>query len=394
MADSDDDDYDDEEDLKMQKLLAAWDNNDDDDDDGAFEDKDDDEDDDYRAPNTRSSKPSYDDDDDDNEGEVLYDEDEVTVDQSVSTYTPAGKKGDTLKKKPKEKKLKKPLGKVTDIEEDDLEEDVEMKKMLESWDADVGEVGEPSEDPQEEADLSDDDSEQSEREVILDDNVIDHVVLAAPDLDDAMQEFEDRAGVGCVIAGSIKGLGLKCARVSFNDSSYLEIIAPDPNAPGPIGELLKSKNIKELTPFHYAIRSSACESLKTEVKEFSYTPDHITMFGARADGSPKKWEMLYLYGHRLGGIVPFFINWEIRDHPCRTLPVVGKLKKFSIRAPEGDPVHELFEHVGVEGINIEIGKPKISFQFSSPEGTVKFQNHKPVGFKFPGFEDEDDDDDE
>lgn len=390
MADSDDDDYDDEEDLKMQKLLAAWDNNDDDDDGGAFEDNDDDDDDDYRVPKSRSSKPAYDD-YDDNEGEVLYDEDEVTVDQSVATSTPAGSKGDSLKKKSKKKKAKKPVSKVTDIAEGDSEDDVEMKNMLANWDDDEGE---PSEDPPEEPEEEDDDdSEQSEREVILDDNVIDHVVLAAPNLDDAMQEFEDRAGVGCVIAGSIKGLGLKCARVSFNDSSYLEIIAPDPNAPGPIGELLKSKNIKELTPFHYAIRSSACESLKTEVKQFSYTPDHITMFGARSDGSPKKWEMLYLYGHKLGGIVPFFINWELRDHPCRTLPVVGKLKKFSIRAPEGDPVHELFEHVGVEGINIEVGKPKVSFQFSSPEGTVKFQNHKPVGFKFPGFEDDDDDDD-
>jgi len=113
------------------------------------------------------------------------------------------------------------------------------------------------------------------------------------------------------------------------------------------------------------------------------------MFGAKADGTPRKWEMLYLYGHKMGGLCPFFINWANSDHPCATLPVVGKLKKFTIRAPEDDKVHELFEHVGVKGINVEVGKPKFSFQFSSPEGTVKFSASKAVGFKFPGFDDGD-----
>ena len=32
--------------------------------------------------------------------------------------------------------------------------------------------------------------------------------------------------------------------------------------------------------------------------------------------------------------------------------------------------------------------PKMSFQFSSPEGTIKFATSKAVGYKFPGFDDE------
>ncbi|GAX18878.1 hypothetical protein FisN_8Hh093 [Fistulifera solaris] len=259
--------------------------------------------------------------------------------------------------------------------------------MMAGWD-----LNGDDDDDDDDEDASDDTSEESEREVILDDNVLDHIVLAAPDLDDAIKEFKKRTGTEPVIAGTIKGLGIKCARASFNDTSYIEIIAPDPKGPGPIGELLKSKAITELTPFHYAIRSSKTEALKDEVSQFGYTPDHITMFGAKADGSPRKWEMLYLYGHKMGGICPFFINWNNSDHPCATLPVVGKLKKFTIRAPEGDPVHELLEHSGVDSINIETGKPKISFQFSSAEGTVKFSASKAVGFKFPGFEDEDGED--
>jgi Glyoxalase-like domain len=293
---------------------------------------------------------------------------------------------DELKKKPKKKKEKVKPKKVTEISEDDDDEDKAMKALLANWDADNGDDDDEDDDDDDDDDDSDN-SEISEREVVLDDNVIDHIVLAAPDLEEAMGEFEKKTGLAAVIAGTIKGLGIKCARVSFTDSTYLEIIAPDPKGPGPIGELIKAKGIKELTPFHFAIRTTRAEQLKDEVTQFGYTPDHITMFGAKSDGTPRKWEMLYLYGHGIGGTCPFFINWANSDHPCATLPVVGKLKKLTIRAPEDDPVHKLLEHVGVKDINVEIGdKPKLAVSFSSPEGTVKFSSHKAVGFKFPGFE--------
>ena len=299
------------------------------------------------------------------------DDDEVIDDGNIE---------DTLKKKPKKPKKKIEVKPITAVSEDDNEEDKAMKALLSNWGGD--------DDDDDDDDDSDDESEQSEREVVLDDNVIDHVVLAAPDLDAAMEDFEKMTGIKPVIAGSINGLGIKTARISFNDASYIEIIAPDPKQAGPIGQLLKSKNITELTPFHFAVRTSKCEELKDEVKDFGYVPDHITMFGGEKDGTPRKWELLFLYSHKLGGTCPYFVNWANSEHPCAKLPVVGKLKKFTVRAPEDDPVHELLEHVPVKGLNIETGKNKLSFQFSSPEGTVKFATTKAVGYKFPGFDDE------
>ena len=292
---------------------------------------------------------------------------------------------DKLKKKKKKKsKKKKKLKKLTEISADDNEEDAEMKAMLAAWEVDMGTGG--SDDEDEEEENEDDESEQSEREVVLDDNVVDHIVLAAGDLDEAMTEFEKRTGLQPIIAGTIKGLGIKCARISFADATYLEIIAPDPKGPGPIGELIKAKKIKELTPFHWAVRTKRAEDLKDEVSKYGYTPDHITMFGSKADGTPRKWEMLFLYGHKMGGVCPFFINWANSDHPCATLPIVGKLKKISIRAPDDDPVHQLIDHIGVQGIEVEKGKKKFSIAFKTPNGTVKLSSEGPVGFKFPGFE--------
>jgi Glyoxalase-like domain len=409
-------------DAKMKALLAEWDNKDPSENNDIYEDSDDDNSDNNsndkatltrKAPTT--TEVGSDDDDDDEEEEEEEEEEEVEEfetpvsknDDEASakkfaqasrapTVTPSaddddegevvddGNIEDTLKKKPKKKKEKSKIVPITSITAEDTEEDAAMKALLAEWGAD-----EPVEDDDDDDDDADDDSSAaSEREVQLEDNVIDHIVLAAPNLEEAMEQFEKMTGIGAVVAGSINGLGIKCSRISFNDSSYIEIIAPDPKSSGPIGQLLKSKGITELTPFHFAIRTSKVETLKDEVKKFGYVPDHITMFGGHKDGTPMKWEMLYLYGHDMGGICPFFINWSNSDHPCVKLPVVGKLKKFTIRAPEDDPVHKLLEHIDIKGFNVETGKPKLSFQFSSPEGTIKFATSKAVGFKFPGFDDE------
>ena len=211
---------------------------------------------------------------------------------------------DKLKKKPKKKKEKIKAKKITDDIDENDPEAAEMKKLLGDWGVDG------DDDEEEEDDDDDEESEASEREVVLEDGVIDHIVLAAPDLDEAMSNFEKMTGIAPKVAGTINGLGIKCARISFNDSSYLEIIAPDPKGPGPIGNLIKSRGIKELTPFHYAIRSSKAEDLKSEVKKFNYVPDHITMFGGNKDGVPKKWEVRWIllltilrYAHLLKHIV-------------------------------------------------------------------------------------------
>jgi Glyoxalase-like domain len=308
---------------------------------------------------------------------------------------------DKFKKKPKVKKENIKVQKLTEVTDDDDPEAAEMKKILAGWDNDDDK---DSDDNNSSLNSSDDDDSEdpSEREIELDDHVLDHIVLAARDLDEAMSTFETMSGVRPIVAGTIKGLGIKCARVSFSDATYLEIIAPDPESPGPIGQLLlrQSKNManNELIPFHYAIRSTRADKLKDEVKKFGYVPDHISMFGTKKDGTPRKWELLFLYKHNMGGLCPFVINWANSEHPCTTLPIVGKLKKFTVRFPEDDPAHTLLNHINVNGIlSVEVGKPKLSFQFSSPEGTVKFAATKATGFKFPGFDDdeadiEDDDD--
>jgi Glyoxalase-like domain len=274
--------------------------------------------------------------------------------------------------------------------QDHVNDDAAMNALLDEWGGDGDDEDDGDDDDDNENDNDNDDEPCGPP---LDDCVLDHIVLAAPDLDEAIEHFEKMTGVNPKECPPFKGIGIRCARVAFDNdtTTYLEIIAPDPDNPGPIGQLIQAKGIPELTPFAFAIRFAKVEQLKRHVLKFQYVPDHISMFGAqRGDRKkPKKFERLHLYGHALGGICPFFVHWGNTRHPTQSLETVGVLKKFSIRAPANDPLHQLMTHVEAKGVTVVEGSPKLSFQFNSPEGTVKFASSKPVGFKFPGFDEDD-----
>jgi len=280
-----------------------------------------------------------------------------------------------------------PMG-DSDSDASDNEEDDRMKALLAAWDDDEDDDSDDSSD-------DDDDDEQekqgySKHDLNLKDNVLDHIVIVAPDFQEALKEFENMTGIKPSVVGSLRGLGIKTARVGLDNNAYIEIMAPDPKNSGPIGAAL-ARDLEEgtLLPYHYAIRSSEVSEMKDDYvpNELGWQPDHISMFGASQDGTPKKWEMLYLYGHKIGGCVPFYIDWGECDHPSATIPEVGSLKSLIIRAPAGHKVHDLLSTVS--GIEVEKGESMIEFAFGSPEGTITFSADNPVGVKFPGFEEGD-----
>jgi len=280
----------------------------------------------------------------------------------------------------------------SDSDASDNEEDDRMKALLAAWDDDEDD---DSDDSSDDDDDDDDDDEQekqgySKHDLNLKDNVLDHIVIVAPDFQEALKEFENMTGIKPSVVGSLRGLGIKTARVGLDNNAYIEIMAPDPKNSGPIGAAL-ARDLEEgtLLPYHYAIRSSEVSEMKDDYvpNELGWQPDHISMFGASQDGTPKKWEMLYLYGHKIGGCVPFYIDWGECDHPSATIPEVGSLKSLIIRAPAGHKVHDLLSTVS--GIEVEEGDSMIEFAFGSPEGTITFSADNPVGVKFPGFEEGD-----
>jgi hypothetical protein len=283
-----------------------------------------------------------------------------------------------------------PIDYVDDDDGDDSEtsEDRKMKELLHQWDGDEESSSSSS---------SDEDDEEAEgapfegrrmtkAELGLQDNSLDHIVLAAPDFAEAVKEFEAMTGIKPSVGGSLKGLGTLTARIGLDNQAFIEIIAPNPKSAGPLGAQLMNLEEGSLIPIHYAIRQNNLSDLADDYvpNELGYDPDRIAMFRQGIDGAPTKWELLFMHGHFHGGTVPYFVDWGECEHPIGSIAQVGSLKGLKVSCPAGSTVHELLK--GIKDVTVVDGELGLEFSFSSPEGTITFSGDNPPGLKFPGMD--------
>lgn len=211
-------------------------------------------------------------------------------------------------------------------------------------------------------------------------NHLDHVVLAAPDLDAARAAFLERTGVAPVDGGPHVGLGTRNALVSFGAGCYLEIIAPDPaqSLDGTFGERLAA--LTEWRLLHWAVRAEGLAAVAARAREAGFEPGAtLGMMRELPGGGHLEWELMGIGGHDLGGIVPFYIDWLDCTHPAETSPVVGELAAFRVATPK-DSALAKFLDPAPEGVEVIAGDTALTLEFGSPKGRVAFTEAAPMGF--------------
>jgi hypothetical protein len=227
----------------------------------------------------------------------------------------------------------------------------------------------------------------------LADNELDHVILACSNLVDGMKQFEKMTGLKPTMTGSLQGVGTKSARVNLSNKNFIEIIGPDDTKTSSegIGREFFDLADGELVPYHYAVRNHP-DNVKIP-SYLAWDRDSIIMVhvdpeGFDDDGETHLWDLLLLYGHGLGGVIPAFVNWkEKRFHPTARLEQEGaKLNYVQVRAPEGHYAHDLLD--GVEGITMAEGEPTLTISIDTPKGEVTFSTTHPEGIQMPGFGDD------
>jgi catechol 2,3-dioxygenase-like lactoylglutathione lyase family enzyme len=209
---------------------------------------------------------------------------------------------------------------------------------------------------------------------------LDHVVLAAPDLEAAKARFEEATGVAPGDGGPHVGLGTRNAMVSFGEGRYLEIIAPDPEQDSnlPFAEVLRALPAETL--WHWAVRVEGLAAESGRLRASGLSPSRILSTSrARPDGTLLEWELMGVAGHAENGFVPFYIDWLDCAHPTTAAPVVGRLTRFVVTAPADSTVHKALTPLP-DGIALEVGPLHLALTFDSPRGPISYEGDQLQGF--------------
>ncbi|MEU1401076.1 VOC family protein [Streptomyces sp. NPDC005728] len=203
--------------------------------------------------------------------------------------------------------------------------------------------------------------------------LLDHLVLATPDLAATVEEFASRTGVTPAPGGVHVGLGTRNYLVALGGRSYLEIIGPDPEQPEPVE--LRPFGVDRLTgpaTVTWAICPPDLEAAIAAARERGYDPGPVHPMSRRTpDGTLLQWRLTDGGSGHPSGLVPFLIDWGESVHPAVSGLPVTPLLEVRATVPEPDMVRPLLSALGTE-IALGEGPFAISFTVDTSAGPVTF----------------------
>ncbi|MGW0206755.1 VOC family protein [Streptomyces sp. NPDC003233] len=202
---------------------------------------------------------------------------------------------------------------------------------------------------------------------------LDHLVLATPDLAATVADFARRTGVTPVPGGAHPGLGTRNHLVGLGGRSYLEILGPDPEQPGPDGP--RPFGVDGLTGPRtqtWAISPPDLDAAITTARERGYDPGPAHPMSRRTpDGTVLRWRLTDGGPAHPSGPVPFLIDWGESRHPTAAGLPVTPLLAVSATVPDPEEVRGRLAALGT-ALALTTGPLALSFTVDTPNGPVTF----------------------
>lgn len=204
---------------------------------------------------------------------------------------------------------------------------------------------------------------------------VDHLVYATLDLGRGVEEIENLLGVRATPGGQHPGRGTRNALIALGPSSYLEIIAPDPQQPEPkqprsfgIDKLKRSKLVA------WFVKASDLSRFRNEAVRLG-VPYGEVMSGSRRrpDGTELSWHFTDASVLVGDGLVPLLIDWGQSPHPASTAAKGASLVALQAEHPNPESIRKMLRDLAVDlevkaGSNVEL-----IATIECPRGQVKLR---------------------
>ena len=204
---------------------------------------------------------------------------------------------------------------------------------------------------------------------------IDHLVYAAPRLDEAVDRLEQLLGVRAAPGGQHRGRGTRNALVGLGGDCYLEVIGPDPEQ----SDFKKPRwfEVDRLTQprlVAWAAKASPIESIwetaRAQGVELGQIGDGNRQ---QRDGSWLRWQFTDPVARSMDGIVPFLIDWGESPHPARHAALGCTLVDLRAEHPEDKRARRA---LSVLGLNLDVrhgADAALIATLESPRGRIQLR---------------------
>ncbi len=203
--------------------------------------------------------------------------------------------------------------------------------------------------------------------------MIDHLVLATPDVAASAATLRQHWGIELSAGGQHVGLGTRNELTGLGGGTYLEVVGPDsaqpaPSQPRPFG-------VDELhEPRLVAWCARPTRPIPEILADFSVlgiTAGPVAaMSRRRPDGVLLEWKLTFpLLGHPHHGTVPFLIDWLESPHPTESLAEGAHLRVLRLSHPQPGLLRAALTAVGHDDrIEVVEGEAGLAASFDTPGG--------------------------
>jgi len=208
---------------------------------------------------------------------------------------------------------------------------------------------------------------------------LDHVVYGVPDLKQAIQLFQEKAGISPVIAGKHPHLGTHNAVLSLGNLQYLEFIALDPEAPKMerklpswCAALLGLSKPKIMT---WVVQTNMIEKAVEELNalgNFQINPPEA-FSRVKADGTKISMKLAFKKDPPppCDGLIPFLIDWGQSPHPSKSVECKCQIKEWYGCHPDADKISVILKKVGIDFLIKKASIPSMHLVLKTPRGDVE-----------------------
>ena len=205
--------------------------------------------------------------------------------------------------------------------------------------------------------------------------MIDHLVLATPNLAATTSAVSGAWGIQLTPGGSHIGLGTRNELAGLGGATYLEVVGPDDTQPehsGPRPFGIDDLETQRLVAW-CARPQRRLGDVIAAVAAFGIDMGGIVeMARRRPDDIVLRWQLTLpmLDGpHR--GTLPFLIDWLDSPHPTSSLAHRATLLALHITHPQADLVRAVLAEIGAAPhIEVVSGKESLSAVVRTPQGDV------------------------